>query len=146
MSVTLASQVARNLRRIRQRYTAQRELLVNLLAAAEHPLTFPDILAAASGLSKSSIYRNLTVLEQAGVIRRIVTTDDFGHYELSEAFTEHHHHLVCASCGRVEDFAVSPAFEQTIEDVAMQAGQHTGFRSNAHRFDLIGTCARCGAE
>ena len=56
------------------------------------------------------MYRNLVVLEQAGVVRRVTSTDDFARYELAEDLTEHHHHLICSSCGTVDDFTASRRF------------------------------------
>ena len=64
------------------------------------------MLAGKTGLPQSSIYRNLSVLEQAGVVRRVITEDEFARYELTEAFTEHHHHLICSNCGKVEDVTI----------------------------------------
>ena len=66
----------------------------------------PQILEVDRSLAQSSAYRNLAVLERAGVVHRIVTTDEFARYELAEDLTEHHHHLICRSCGSVADFTL----------------------------------------
>src|SRR6478735_7373488 len=96
----LRARVAALLARADQRFTRQREALVAVLAHAERPLTIPEIGAVDSGLAVSSIYRNITKLEELGVVHRVVTAGDFAHYELAEDLTEHHHHhLVCSSCG-----------------------------------------------
>jgi Fur family ferric uptake transcriptional regulator len=134
------------LRAIRQRYTAQRRALVARMADAAQPLTIPQLLACGAELPKSSVYRNLVVLEQAGVVERLVTADGAAHYELSEALRGHHHHLVCAGCGRVEDFTAPTALEEHIAAAAAQTAQQRGFRLERHRFDLVGTCARCAGR
>ena len=49
------------------------------------------------------MYRNLTVLEDAGVISRVVTHDEWARFELAEDIGGHHHHLICEQCGTVRD-------------------------------------------
>src|SRR3712207_3394066 len=90
------------LRADQQRYTPGRRALVDALAAADRPLTIPELLQADDRLALSSAYRNLTVLERAGVVRRLVTSDEHARFELAEDLTEHHHHLICATCGRID--------------------------------------------
>src|SRR5687768_12006265 len=98
-----------------QRYTASRRALIDALAGAERPSTIPELLGSRPGLAQSSAYRNLAVLEEVGVVRRIVTSDEHARFELAEDLTEHHHHLVCGRCGQVEDFTVSSRLERSLE-------------------------------
>jgi len=95
-----------------QRLTPTRRLIVDVLAAADRPLTIPEILDAQPALAQSSAYRNLVVLEQARVVHRLVTHADFARYELAEDLTGHHHHLVCRQCGRTVEVE-GPAVECT---------------------------------
>jgi Fe2+ or Zn2+ uptake regulation protein len=83
------------------------------------------------------------VLERAGVVHRIVTSDEFARYELAEDLTEHHHHLICSSCGEVADFTVPGTLEHELEHVLARAARRAGFRSTGHRLDVVGTCASC---
>jgi Fur family transcriptional regulator, ferric uptake regulator len=126
-----------------QRMTAGREQVVDVLAATDRPLTIPEILAARRGLAQSSVYRTLVVLEQAGVVHRVVTHDEFARYELAEDLTGHHHHLVCSNCGRVEDLPASDSIERSVAAAVAQAARRVGFRTQHHRLDLVGTCADC---
>ena len=126
-----------------QRLTAGREQVVDVLAATDRPLTIPEILAARRGLAQSSVYRTLVVLEQAGVVHRVVTHDEFARYELAEDLTGHHHHLVCSNCGRVEDLPASDSIERSVAAAVTQAARKVGFRTEHHRLDLVGTCADC---
>ena len=137
--------VARLLRAQQQRLTTARRVIVDLLDDAPGPLTIPEILAAGHGLAQSSVYRNLVVLEQAGAVHRIVTHDEFARYELTERLTEHHHHLVCSSCGRVEDLPATAAVEQSVATAVDQAARRAGFRTQHHRLDLVGLCANCAS-
>jgi Fe2+ or Zn2+ uptake regulation protein len=139
----LDQEIAARLRRVGQRLTPKRAAVVEILAAASRPLTIPEILAAGTGLAQSSVYRNLVLLESAGVVHRIVTSDEFARYELAEELTGHHHHLICTSCGRVEDVPASAGLEASLTDAIDQIDAATGFRTKAHRIDLVGLCRRC---
>ena len=140
---SLHETIASRLGEQQQRMTAVRVQVVDVLAASERPLTIPEILAAGTGLAQSSVYRNLVVLEEAHVVHRIVTHDEFARYELAEDLTGHHHHLVCANCGRVEDLPASESIERSVEAAVAQAARKVGFRTAHHRLDLVGTCADC---
>lgn len=142
-SADLHATVATRLRRGSERYTAGRRALVDALAGADRPPSIPDLLGSTPGLAQSSAYRNLAVLERAGVVRRIVTTDEFARFELAEDLTEHHHHLICTACGGVEDFTVSRQLERSLETALARATTGTGFEAEHHRLDLLGTCAAC---
>jgi Fur family transcriptional regulator, ferric uptake regulator len=140
---SLRDTVAGRLRRVNQRMTSNRETIVGVLDRATRPLTIPDILATEAGLAQSSVYRNLVVLEQAGVVHRVVTGDEYARYELAEDLTGHHHHLVCASCGTVEDVPASAGLERSVEQATVQIAQATGFNTHRHRIDLVGLCRSC---
>jgi Fur family ferric uptake transcriptional regulator len=144
VSSDLRDAASTRLRRANQRVTANRTVLVELLAAAPRPLTIPEILTLGDGLAQSSVYRNLVVLEQAGVVHRVVTNDEFARFELAEDLTgDHHHHLICSNCGRVEDVPASAGLEKSLRAAAEQITRATGFRTHDHRIDLLGLCGRC---
>ena len=145
MTAELHTKVAERLAAIGQRYTSGRRLLVDALVRAGSPLPLPAILTRHRALKQSSVYRNLAALEQAGVVRRVLTDEGFGRYELTEDLTGHHHHLVCSNCGAVEDVDFEPGFEETLEDQLAELAGRTGFSAVSHRLDLIGLCRRCAA-
>lgn len=129
--------------RLGQRYTPLREALVRVLAHAGRPLTVPEIVDAAPDLPQSSAYRNITTLIDAGVVRRVVGTDDHGRFELTEELSGHHHHLVCSTCGKVEDLHPSNDLELVLESLANAAAAQQGYVLLEHRLDLVGLCLRC---
>jgi len=129
-----------------QRYTEQRRRLVELLQREGQPLTIPDILRGLPDMKQSSVYRNLADLEQADVVRRVATEEEFGRYELTEDLTLHHHHLICRSCGRVEDITIPVDLERNVDRTLDRVARRSGFASVAHRLDLIGTCRECAAS
>src|SRR4051812_28793556 len=134
--------VAERLESAGQRYTSGRRAIVERLRTAGQPLTIPDVLAVGD-LPQSSAYRNLAVLEQAGAVHRIVTSGGFAPFAFAEDLTEHHHHLVCSSCGQVEDFTASPSLERSLHRAVADIEDGTGFTASHHRLDLIGKCKAC---
>jgi Fe2+ or Zn2+ uptake regulation protein len=134
---------SRRLRGVGQRLTSNREALVDALEASPRPLTIPEILDACRGLAQSSVYRNLVVLEDAGIVHRVVGTDEFARWELAEDLAGHHHHLICSSCGRVEDIPASAGLERSVAAAAAAITRTTGFRTQRHRVDLVGLCRAC---
>jgi Fe2+ or Zn2+ uptake regulation protein len=136
-------EAAERLQAAGQRATRNRLAIVDVLAAAGQPLTIREIIGRRRGLALSSAYRNLAVLEGARVVRRLVTGGDHARFELAEDLTLHHHHLVCASCGTVEDFSASSPLERRVEEAMAQAAARAGFTPQGHRIDLIGLCRSC---
>jgi Fe2+ or Zn2+ uptake regulation protein len=134
---------AQRLRADGQRYTGSRRALVGLLEAADRPLTIADLLERDRGLAQSSAYRNLAVLERAGVVNRLVTNDEYGRFELTEDLTEHHHHLICSSCGAMADFTISTELEHALAKAFSKVAIDAGFLAEHHRLDLLGVCASC---
>jgi Fur family transcriptional regulator, ferric uptake regulator len=135
--------VAERLRGQGRRYTSQRRRLVEILARAASPISIPQILRGRRGLAQSSVYRNVGGLEQAGVLRRVVTDEEHGRYELAEDLTGHHHHLVCVNCGRVQDVDLPSEFETAVDRTLDRLARRAGFASVSHRLDLIGRCRDC---
>jgi Fur family transcriptional regulator, ferric uptake regulator len=145
-SLEVHDTVESRLRAAGQRYTGQRRRLVDILLRAGHPLTITDILRGRRDLAQSSVYRNLSALEHAGIVRRVSTDEEFGLYELTEELTGHHHHLICQNCGRVRDLPLPGAFERTLDRTLDRVAGQAGFAEVSHRLDLIGLCADCAAR
>ena len=139
----LHATAAQRLRSDGQRYTSNRRALIDLLDATDHPVTIAEVLTLRTDLAQSSVYRNLSVLEQAGVVHRVVATDEFARYELAQDLTEHHHHLICSSCGSVTDVPASSRLEESMARAAAEIARSTGFQTQQHRVDLVGLCSRC---
>jgi Fur family transcriptional regulator, ferric uptake regulator len=127
-----------------QRLTGNRAAIIEVLRAADRPLTLPEILSSRGDLAQSSAYRNLVVLEQAGIVHRIVTNAEHARFELAEDLTgDHHHHLVCSVCGAVEDVPASAHLEASLADAVEEIDRATGFTTDHHRIDLVGRCRAC---
>ncbi|MCY3849896.1 MAG: Fur family transcriptional regulator [Acidimicrobiaceae bacterium] len=125
------------------RYTTGRHRLVDALAGSDKPLTLPDIVAIAPDLAASSVYRNLEVLEQCGVVKRIASGRDHAHFELAEPLLSHHHHLVCTECGAIEDVRLDDEVEELLDQRLNLVAARASFKPLHHSLDLHGHCANC---
>jgi Fur family transcriptional regulator, ferric uptake regulator len=131
------------LRGVDQRYTAGRRAIIGLLLSAGHPVSIGDIAERLPDLPRSSAYRHLTDLEAAGIVRRVTANDEFTRFELAEDLTEHHHHLLCITCGKVIDVTLPAGFEQDVTETIGQLAAAEGFQPQSHRIDVLGVCASC---
>ena len=131
------------LQTINQRYTKNRRKLIEIILKTSKPITINQILESDSKLAQSSVYRNLAVLEQAGLVVKIITNDDHAHYELAEHILEHHHHIICSPCGEILDFHLSEKIEKALENSLKEIADDLGFSIDRHRLDLLGTCGEC---
>jgi Fe2+ or Zn2+ uptake regulation protein len=135
--------VARRLTRHGVRYTAHRRAIVAALRAAGQPLTIPEIVVAAPRVPQSSVYRNLAIFDEAGIVHRMAGAAGFAHYELAEELVGHHHHLVCSRCGTVADVTLPADAEADLERVLSGVAGRHGFSLASHRLDLVGDCNHC---
>lgn len=135
--------VEARLRRADLRYTAGRRAVVDLLADEGHPVSIGDIADRLPQLPRSSAYRHLVDLQGAGVVRRVAAGDEFARFELAEDLTEHHHHLLCVSCGKVTDVTPSSSFERQVSRTVEELADDLGFEPQGHRLDVIGLCSGC---
>lgn len=90
------------------------------------------------GAGIASVYRALETLTELGLVHRLELGSGGAHYEPAQPSGDHHHHLVCADCGRVEAFS-DDRLERVIENVSRSAA----FRIEEHDVVLRGRCAAC---
>jgi len=117
------------------RNTRQRTLLTELVSTQQHAFTAEDLWIAAreSGgpVGLATVYRTLALLEADGRVRRL----DRGRFIACEP--GHHHHLVCVSCGAVEETELCAAPPVT------EVRRRHGFVVQHHEADLYGVCGKC---
>lgn len=86
----------------------------------------------------ASVYRALEGLDGLGLVQRVDLGDGVSRFEPATSGGDHHHHLVCDDCGRVEPFE-DPTLEAAIDRVA----DGHGYAVAAHDVVLRGTCVDC---
>jgi Fe2+ or Zn2+ uptake regulation protein len=136
--------VEQHLRTKEIRYTPGRRAVVTGLAAAVGPRSAAELHADINNLVPlSSLYRTLAVLEEAGVIVPHFGTKGLTRYELAEWITGHHHHLICISCGAVDDIDIPAPHESEVRRLVDEIGETANFTPVNHTLDIEGKCARC---
>lgn len=89
-------------------------------------------------VDRASVYRAIECFEKAGIVQRLSTGWKYK-LELSDEFTQHHHHLTCTNCEAVFSITEDPHLERLIHELATQKG----FRAVAHQLEIRGLCASC---
>ena len=99
---------------------------------------FNGIRSEGGRVGIASVYRALDQLVELELVQRVELGDGISRFEPSHLDGEHHHHLVCDDCGRVEPFS-DPGLERALEQVAgrLEVGLH------AHEVVLHGQCGDC---
>lgn len=143
-TTNLDRQVEHRLGEHEARYTKGRRRVVAVLAAADGPKSAGELLAdIGSVVPLSSLYRTLTVLEEAGVIVPHFAKKGVTRYELAEWLQGHHHHLVCIDCGSVEDVEVGGEHEKKVRQVVEEIAAAASFQPVDHALEIEGHCVRC---
>jgi len=111
--------------------------------SAERHLTAEDIykhlLNDGSDIALATVYRVLMQFEQAGILARSHFESGKSVFELNEG--THHDHLLCLTCGRVEEF-----YDAGIEARQREIAQARGFRLQEHTMSLYAVCTREDCE
>jgi Fur family ferric uptake transcriptional regulator len=96
---------------------------------------YRDLLAEHQDIGLATVYRVLTQFEQAGILKRSNFESGKAVYELEEG--QHHDHLVCLQCGRVEEF-----FDPEIERRQHLVASERGFELRDHALALYANCTK----
>jgi Fur family ferric uptake transcriptional regulator len=92
-------------------------------------------MAEHQDVGLATVYRVLTQFEQAGILKRSNFESGKAVYELDEG--EHHDHLVCLQCGRVEEF-----YDPEIERRQQRIAKDRGFALQDHALALYANCTK----
>jgi Fur family ferric uptake transcriptional regulator len=122
--------------------TPQRRLIVDIIHNVKEHLTAEEIITYVQqrmpGINKSTVYRNLDLLENAGCVykseldKQIIYHHDEG---------GHHHHLVCQKCGKTID-----CDEAIFLPVERAITERYGFRPEFKHLVLSGLCDECRSK
>ena len=94
------------------RHSHQRDMIYNyMLSTKEHPsaeMIYEDLKKLEPNLSLGTVYRNLKLLEELGMVKKVTSVNNVERYD---AITEDHVHFVCSKCGALVDL---PHFKEEI--------------------------------
>jgi Fur family ferric uptake transcriptional regulator len=110
--------------------TPQRLAVLRALAAGRHQ-SLGEIRTRCPEVGLVTIYRTLGLFSEIGAVRRL-DLGDGPRFELAE---NHHHHLICESCGAVSEFERCP--------IDLSGLRGMDFEITAHTLEIYGRCAGC---
>lgn len=121
------------------KHTKQREAILEVFLDAKGHITSDDLFQRVRGahpnIGYTTVYRTLKLLCDAGLAIERNFEDGVTRYEIEH---EHHDHLVCIKCGKIEEFEC-----QMIESAQNDIAAKHGFRILRHRHELYGHCPAC---
>jgi Fe2+ or Zn2+ uptake regulation protein len=123
------------------RVTEPRRRVADLIAGRDGHFTAADLVEDARGrrlgLGRATIFRALDLFAELGVVERVdLPTGDHAYVGCEPV--RHHHHVICTVCGRSTDVE-GCGMREVVDEVA----RRTGYRVDAHRLELFGTCPEC---
>jgi Fur family transcriptional regulator, ferric uptake regulator len=124
------------LRATRQRLTVL-EALRNRPDAVTAQELHMELRQAGEPIGLTTVYRTLTALTDAGLLDTFTRE---GEQAFRRCGDDHHHHIVCEVCNRVEEIAA-----EEVERWVGQVARRRGYQVTGHRADIFGVCPRCGA-
>ncbi|WP_298625201.1 ferric iron uptake transcriptional regulator [uncultured Legionella sp.] len=116
------------------------KVLQILEQSRNHHLSAEDVykalLETGEDVGLATVYRVLTQFEAAGLVSRHNFEGGYSVFELSQG--EHHDHLVCVKCGRVEEFV-----DEIIEQRQKAIAEAAHFKMTDHALNIYGICPQC---
>lgn len=121
------------------RQSKQRNRILEILRSTEsHPTAdwlYNQLKNEFPKLSLGTVYRNLSTLEEQGLVKKIHFGSTFDRFE---ANINPHYHLICEDCGKIMDFEL-PIYH----DINKQAKKKTNFNIHHHKLEFFGVCESC---
>jgi len=122
------------------RITDQRKTLAKLFSETPGYLSPKDVYDYMgryySGLSFDTVYRNLRVLDELGVLEQVMFEEGVK-FKLHCREHHHHHHMICLNCGRTYPITFCPMEQTAAPD---------DFKIVKHKFEVFGYCKDCDAS
>ena len=119
------------------RLTAPRRAVLSAIARSRRPFTIEELCERLPGTGRATVFRTVKLLQELELVCRVPLEDGGVRYQHARS-GEHHHHLICNSCGSVTEFS-DPSLDATVEQNAAAAG----FELDGHSAELYGRCGAC---
>lgn len=117
--------------------TKVRQTVFAVLLGRE-PISITELIFLLPSVDRASIYRTVAVFEETGILQRLNTGWKFK-LELSDLFSDHHHHATCTNCQKTVSFHES----QYLQNGILAIGESIGFVINSHSLEIRGLCLGC---
>ncbi|MES1044971.1 transcriptional repressor [Heyndrickxia oleronia] len=117
------------------RITPQRMLILSTIQKLNIHPTVEDIHRELPYISLATIYNNVKLFVQLRILKELPYGNGISKYELS---TTDHYHIICESCGKIEDFNYPK-----LKEVEQVASRLSHFSIQLHHFEVYGICKEC---
>ena len=97
---------------------------------------YKALLQSGEDVGLATVYRVLTQFEAAGLVARHHFEEGHSVYELNEG--DHHDHILCVKCGRVDEFV-----DEVIEKRQREIATASGYQITDHCLYIYGVCEAC---
>jgi len=138
-----AREIAATLRRHSYKLTPQRRAVIQAIASSQDHLTpagiYEKVHQDHPNIGLVTIYRTLDMLAKLELICELHAGGSCHSYTISTP--EHHHHLICANCGKVVDFT-----GYDLGELEQRLSLETGFEIEDHLLEFVGLCRVCQKE
>ena len=133
-----------DLRKVGLKVTLPRMKILDILegSSARHQSAedvYKILLGTGEDIGLATVYRVLTQFESAGLVKRHHFEGGHSVFELNQG--DHHDHILCVKCGRVDEF-VDEIIEQHQKDIATRLG----YELTDHCLYMYGICSKCKAS
>ena len=108
------------------------------IVSKKGPITISELTGELSQIDRASIYRTVKLFEELNIIKRIYTGWKYK-IEIGEAFSPHHHHLICTKCQKTIAFKEPRSVDLLIQQIVKE----NDFKETGHQFEIIGMCKDC---
>ncbi len=126
------------------RLTRPRRAVADLVGSRTGHFTAADLLTDARrkrvSLGRATLFRNLDLFTELGALERLDLPNGEHAYVACEP-EQHHHHVVCRSCGKSADVE-----DSGLQSVVAEIARRSGFDIDTHRLELFGLCPACASE
>lgn len=121
--------------------TKQRQIVVSqFLKMAKHVDAedlYRKVRSEGHRIGLATVYRTLNLLKDTGLVDQHSFSDGRAVFEISRP-GDHHDHLVCVDCGRIDEFE-----NNEIEELQNKIASERGYALSSHRLELYGKCTPC---
>ena len=118
--------------------TKSRQAVFNALTDTG-PITMAQLVnKVRAHADRASVYRTVELFEKLGIVNRLQIGWKYK-LELSDLFTEHHHHATCLQCGTMISLEEDEVLESGIHKLAKDAN----FTLSSHSLEIRGLCSTC---
>jgi len=135
------NQLKKALKKEGLRYTQQRQSIWNEMCATDEHRDAEEIYLSlrneGMSVSRATVYRTIDVLVKNNLVRKLELGDGRARYE-HKMDLEHHDHLICVQCGKIEEF-----MDETIEEIQEKIVNELGFKLIRHIHQLFVICNNC---